>query len=112
MRGAPRQRAAIFPPWSRQGRNGCDLCGDPVEYAILDVDATGTGPRVAIERAVNSRGTIAVRTIGDQLHGYRITEFAPLKPGFTPVRLHVDVCTEAVRIEQQPLFDTPKEGTT
>ena len=111
MRGTPRQRAAIFPPWSRAGRDGCGRCGAPVEYAVLDVDTAGTGPRVVIERAVNNRGTVAVRTIGDQLHGYRITQFAPVRPGFVPVRLHDEVCPEAPKPEQQPLFDT-QEGTT
>lgn len=108
---APRQRAAIFPPWSRAGRDGCERCGDPIEYAVLDVDTAGAGRRVAIERAVNHRGTVAVRTIGDQLHGYTITQFHPVQPGFVPVVLHDEVCTESPKPEQRPLFDT-QEGTT
>jgi hypothetical protein len=111
VKGTPRQRAAIFPPWSKAGRNGCPRCGDPVEYAVLDVDTTGTGQRVAIERRVNNRGEVAVRAIGDQLHGYRITQFAPVRPGFVPVMLHDAVCPEAPKPEQRPLFDT-QEGTT
>jgi hypothetical protein len=111
MRGTPRQRAAIFPPWSRAGRDGCERCADPVEYVVLDVDDAGAGRRIAIERRVNPRGTVAVRTIGDQLHGYRITQFAPVRPGFVPVVEHDTVCPEAPRPEQRPLFDT-QEGTT
>lgn len=105
-RGRPAPRRPTFPPWSAAGRRGCPHCGDPVEYVVLDVERTDrTHPeRIAIERRVNATGSIAVRWIGDQLHGHRITEFYPLRDGFVPVMEHRVVCTEqAPPAEQKPL---------
>jgi hypothetical protein len=98
-------RRPIFPPWSAAGRRGCTQCGDPVEYAVLDVEKTDDVERVAIERAVNNTGKIAVRWIGDQLHGYRVTDLRPLRDGFVRVLEHRGVCPEqAPPAEQHPLF--------
>lgn len=95
-----RQRSPIFPPWSK---SECPDCADPIEYAVLDVH--NEARRVAIIRKVDAAGTIAVRWIGDQLHGYTITDFRPLQDGFVRVKLHELVCKEAVRpAEQRPLF--------
>lgn len=90
------QRRPVFPPWSRQGRLGCTHCGDPVEYVVLDVINTGRPhpERIAIERAVSATGMIAVRWIGDQLHGYRYTDLLGLKDGFVRTVEHRTVCTE------------------
>lgn len=97
-----RQRSPIFPPWSK---SECPLCADPVEHVVMDLhDPPGTLKAIII-RAVYPKGTIAVRWIGDQLHGYRITEFHPLQDGFVAVREHAEVCAEAVPpTEQRPLF--------
>lgn len=100
---APPERRPTFPPWSRAE---CAECADPIEWVVLDVVASAQVERVAIIRAVSSRGTVAVRMIGDQLHGYILTSSHPLRDGFVRVRLHTDVCEFAVPpVEQRPLFD-------
>ena len=100
--GTPPERRPIFPPWSKAE---CLECADPIEYAVLDVVAVATVERVAIVRAVSSRGSIAVRMIGDQLHGYVLTSTQPLRDGFVRVRPHSDVCEFATPpVEQRPLF--------
>lgn len=107
----PEQRRPVFPPWSAAGRRGCTHCGDPVEYAVLDVIAGAKVERIAIERAVNATGMIAVRMVGDQLHGYRITDLHPLREGFVRVREHRGLCPEQEPPhEQRPLFATTTEG--
>jgi hypothetical protein len=103
IRNAPPERRPIFPPWSK---SDCPECADPIEYAVLDVIAGVDVKRVAIIRAVSSRGTIAVRMTGDQLHGYTVTKLHPLRDGFVLVRPHADVCEYATPpVEQRPLFD-------
>ena len=79
----------------------------------MDVKTAATTPpqRVTIERAVNHRGEIAVRTIGDQLHGYWLTDMTGIEPGFVRVMLHWEVCPEEPKPEQHPLFEI-EEGTT
>jgi hypothetical protein len=95
----------VFCPWSAAGRRGCEHCGDPVEYAVLDVVVSEQTQRIAIERRVTSSGRIAVRWIGDQMHGYRITALQPLRDGFVRVTEHREVCSEqAPPTEQHPLF--------
>lgn len=110
------QRRPIFPPWSAAGRRGCTYCGDPVEYVVLDVVATGRPhpERIAIERRVNATGTIAVRWIGDQLHGHRITKQYPPSDGFVPVVEHRLVCTEQEpeAVQLQLPVPPPQEGHT
>lgn len=98
-------RRPVFPPWSAAGRRGCEHCADPVEYVVLDVERGDTYERIAIERRVNTAGKIAVRWIGDQLHGYRMTGLRAVRPGFVLVVEHKTVCTEqAPPTEQRPLF--------
>lgn len=95
-----KQRSPIFPPWSK---SECPECADPVEYVVLDVH--NEGARAMVIRKVDAHGTIAARWIGDQLHGYTLTEFHPLVDGFVRVKLHRLVCTEAVpATEQRSLF--------
>lgn len=102
-RVTPPERRPIFPPWSKAE---CPECADPIEWVVLDVVAEQVGRRVAIIRAVSSRGTVAVRMIGDQLHGYILTSSQPIRDGFVRVRLHTDVCEYAVPpVERRPLFD-------
>lgn len=92
----------MLPPWSRAE---CPECADPIEYVVLDVETAGKGVRVAVDRRVNPRGTIAARVIGEQLHGYTLDQWHPLRDGFVRLRLHVEVCEFAEPpIEQQPLF--------
>lgn len=101
--GTPPERRPIFPPWSKAE---CPECADPIEHAVLDVIAGIDTERVAVIRAVSPRGTIAVRMIGEQLHGYRLTDLHPLRDGFVRVRPHSDVCEFATPpVEQRPLFD-------
>lgn len=103
IRNSPPERRPIFPPWSKAE---CPECADPIEYAVLDVNAHEGGKRVAVIRSVSAYGTIAVRMIGEQLHGYTITSLLPLRDGFVRVRPHSDVCEYAVPpVEQRPLFD-------
>lgn len=102
MKRTPAQRRPVLPPWSKAE---CPDCGDPIEYVVLDVATADTGQRVAVERAIYRRGTIAARMIGNKLHGYRITEFEPVREGFVPMREHAAVCEFAVPpAEQRPLF--------
>jgi hypothetical protein len=99
------KRRPVLPPWSRAE---CALCADPVEIVHLDYDPTkDDGRRVEVIRAIDYRhGTIAARNIAGTLHGYAVTKFRPVKDGFVPLRLHADVCTEAVPpTEQRQLFD-------
>jgi hypothetical protein len=105
------QRRPIFPPWSPAGRRGCPDCGDPVEYAVLDVYPTlRTHPeRIAIERRVNATGTIAVRWIGDQLHGHRITAQYPPGDGFVTVVEHRVVCSEQAPPAEQLSLPVPPQ---
>lgn len=99
---APPERRPIFPPWSK---SDCPECADPIEYAVLDVIEGVEVKRVAIERAVSTHGTVAVRMVGDQLHGYAVTDLHPLRDGFVRVRLHNDVCEYGTPpVEQRPLF--------
>jgi hypothetical protein len=99
---APPERRPLFPPWSKAE---CAECADPIEWVVLDVVATAQVERVAVERRPHTQGTIAVRMIGDQLHGYTLTKLHPLRDGFVRVRLHTDVCEFAVPpVEQRPLF--------
>lgn len=105
MGSGPRQRRPVFPPWSTAGRAGCPHCADPVEYVLLDVERNEKKERIAIVRAVDATGAIAVRWIGDQLHGYRTTRFRPVRPGFVLVKEHRLVCPEQTPpTEQHPLF--------
>lgn len=102
MRRTPPVRRPTLPRWSGAE---CPECADPVEYVVLDVEATDKGQRVAVVRAVNPRGTIAARMIGPQLHGYRVAGFRPLRDGFVLMRLHEEVCEFATpATEQRPLF--------
>jgi hypothetical protein len=102
MRGTPPTRRPILPPWSGAE---CSECAAPVEYVTLDVEHADGGERVAVVRAENPRGTIAARMIGTKLHGYRLTGFRPLRPGFVAMRLHAEVCEFATPpTEQHPLF--------
>lgn len=102
MKRTPQSRRPILPPWSRAE---CPDCGDPIEYVTLDVKPGSTGTRVAVERAVYRRGTIAARMIGDTLHGYKLTELTAVGDGFIPMREHAAVCEFAVPpAEQRPLF--------
>lgn len=96
----PPERRPILAPWSK---SDCPECGDPVEYVVCDVYDEG-GTRARVERT-HGRGTIAARMIGNQMHGYTITELRPLKDGFVRMRLHTEVCEFAVPpAEQHPLF--------
>src|SRR5262245_29305580 len=101
-RSTPPQRRPVLPPWSRAE---CPECADPVEYVVLDVEKAVEGRRVAVVRAVDHRGTIAARMIGNQLHGYTINRWHPQKEGFIRLRLHSEVCEFAVpKTEQRELF--------
>lgn len=116
-RRTPAQRRPIWAPWSKAGRAGCPLCGDPVEYVELSWDPErDDGTRVAVERKVDyQHGTIAARFVLDKMVGHRITKLRPCGDGFVPVRPHSEVCSEAVPAAvQQPLFGTTteKEPTT
>lgn len=99
----PQARRPTLPPWSKAD---CPACGDPIEYVTLDVTPADTGQRVAVERREAWRtGTIAARVINGVLHGYVITGFRPVLPGFIPLVLHDQVCEEATPpTEQQKLF--------
>lgn len=117
-RRTPAQRRPIWAPWSKAGRAGCPLCGDPVEYVHLTWDPErDDGTRVAVERRVDHQhGTIAARFVLDKMVGHRITKLRPCGDGFIPVREHAQVCSEAVPATvQQPLpgiTTTEKESTT
>jgi hypothetical protein len=81
---------------------------------VLDVEQSDGGKRVAVERAVYARGSIAARNIGNKLHGYELTEWRTVRDGFVRMRLHAEVC-EFVDppTEQLPLFPTTtQEGDT
>lgn len=98
----PPERRPVLPPWSRAE---CPDCADPIEYVTLDVEATDKGTRVAVIRATHPQGTIAARMIGTKLHGYRLTQWRPLRDGFIRMRLHLEVCEFAdPPTEQRPLF--------
>lgn len=100
--GTPPERRPIFPPWSKAE---CTECADPIEYAVLDVIEGVEVKRAAIERRPHVQGKVAVRMIGDQLHGYTLTDLHPIRDGFVRVRLHADVCEFATPpVEQRPLF--------
>lgn len=71
---------------------------------MLDVEKGDTVERVAIERRVNAAGKIAVRWIGDQLHGYRMTKLRVVKPGFVLVVEHREVCPEQAPPSEQLLL--------
>jgi hypothetical protein len=72
---------------------------------VLDVEAADKGKRVAVDRAVNARGTIAARNVGNQLHGYTLSQWLPVRDGFVRMRLHSEVCEFATPpTEQRPLF--------
>jgi hypothetical protein len=87
----PPVRRPVLPPWSK---TECAECADP-----------DGGTRVQVVRKTDHAGTIAARMIGNQLHGYRLTNFRPLRPGFVLMRLHSEVCEFATpATEQQPLF--------
>lgn len=112
----PAQRRPVWAPWSKAGRAGCPLCGDPIEYVELSYDpARDPGTRVAVERRVDhQKGTIAARFIGEKMIGHRITKLRPCGDGFVPVREHEELCSEAVpKAVQQPLFGpTTEKGST
>jgi hypothetical protein len=98
----PPVRRPVLPPWSK---TECAECADPVEVVLLDVEQADGGTRVQVVRKTDHAGTIAARMIGNQLHGYRLTNFRPLRPGFVLMRLHSEVCEFATpATEQQPLF--------
>lgn len=95
MPGTPPERRDVWPPRSAAGLRGCPDCGAPVEYVVLDVEQADKGRRVAVERRENPKGTIACRRVGNNMHGYTLTQYRPVREGFIVVRLHSEVCPEA-----------------
>jgi len=102
MKGTPPVRRPALPPWSRAE---CAECADPVEIVVLDVEEADGGKRVEVGRKIDPGGTIAARMIGNQLHGYTLTNYRPVREGFIVMSLHSAVCEYAVPAsEQHPLF--------
>lgn len=69
--------------------------------------------RIQVNVLENPRGTVAVRLIGNQNHGFIVTPSRPLPEGYTLFRLHVETCEDPPEppYVQEALLDQP-EGTT
>lgn len=102
----PRSRRPLSTGWQKAE---CDRCAAPILIVVDDLRKA----RIEVNVLPYALGTVAVRLIGNQNHGFLITPTRPLPEGYNRFRLHVDTCDDPPEPDhvQEALFNQP-EGPT